>query len=77
MTEAVCAVHDFAFNIVGMDKIVVANAVKNIGSRRVKEKTGAKYLGRCEIEHHEGGSKAELWEVTKASWSEAKKKLTY
>jgi RimJ/RimL family protein N-acetyltransferase len=69
MTEAVEPVMDYAFNELGFEKLVFANAVGNIGSHRVKEKTGAKLL-RVEpakfvdpkfTEH-------EIWELKKEDW---------
>ncbi len=68
MTEAVTAVQDFLFFELGIDRLVVVNAKSNIGSRRVKEKTGARFLGIMEFEHHEGGSESEKWEVTRETW---------
>lgn len=44
MTEAVAPVMDYAFNNFGFEKLVFANAVGNLKSRRVKEKTGAKLI---------------------------------
>lgn len=44
MTEAVIAANNFAFNTLGIEKLIVHNAKSNIASRRVKEKTGAVFL---------------------------------
>ena len=63
-----CFVQDFLFFELGIDRLVVVNAKTNIGSRRVKEKTGARFLGIMEFEHHEGGSESEKWEVTRKTW---------
>ena len=68
MTEAVTAVQDFLFFELGIDRLVVVNAKTNKASRRVKEKTGARFLGIMEFEHHEGGSESEKWEVTRETW---------
>lgn len=65
MTEAVAVVNDFVFDRLGFDSFCVCNAVDNIGSRRVKEKTGAKFVRYGELEHHSGTSKTEVWEVSK------------
>jgi RimJ/RimL family protein N-acetyltransferase len=72
MTEAVTAVQDFAFFELGLERLRVTNAVVNARSRRVKQKTGATFVGNVEIEHHEGGSDAEEWEVTKDAWAAAR-----
>lgn len=74
MCEAVEVVNDYAFFDLGMERIVVTNATQNKGSRRVKEKTGANYLGKCNVEHHEGGADSELWEVTREGWAEIRSK---
>lgn len=70
MTEAVVPVMNYAFNELGFEKIVFANAVGNIASRRVKEKTGAtllyvepaKFVDPVYTEH-------EVWELTKENWN--------
>jgi ribosomal-protein-alanine N-acetyltransferase len=69
MTEAVGAVMDYAFNHLGFEKLLFANAVGNNRSRRIKEKTGArllytaprKFVNPAYTEH-------EVWELTKAEW---------
>ncbi|MCP5066945.1 MAG: GNAT family N-acetyltransferase [bacterium] len=68
MTQAVIAFQDWVFFQRGIERLRVRNAVENIGSRRVKEKTGATYVGRTQCAHHEG-DEAELWEVTRESWA--------
>lgn len=68
MTEAVDAVNDFVFNVLGIQSYIVSNVASNIGSRRVKEKTGAEFLGYVELAHHTGETKTEQWKVTKESW---------
>ena len=67
MTEAVTAFQDWVFTEGGETRLEVRNAVENVGSRRIKEKTGAVYLGRVGCAHHEG-DEAELWEVTAERW---------
>jgi [ribosomal protein S5]-alanine N-acetyltransferase len=69
MTEAVAAVQDYLFFEFGVDRLVVANAVSNAASRRVKEKTGARLLGRAQLEHHEGDDESEVWEITRDAWA--------
>lgn len=69
MTEAVEPVMDYAFNELGFTLLVFANAVGNVGSRRVKEKTGARLIGvqpakfvDPELTEHE------IWELKKEDW---------
>lgn len=69
MTEAVEAFQDFIFFELGLERIEVGNAINNPASRRVKEKTGAQFIGYGELEHRDGEHKAELWEITRERWS--------
>ncbi len=75
MTEAVHAVNDFIFNVLELKKITVFNASSNKASRRVKEKTGAIFVGTQKDAHHSGDTETEIWEMTKESWIAAKKAL--
>ncbi len=69
MTEAVEPVMNYAFKELGFEKLVFANAVGNIKSRRIKEKTGcrlidikpAKFVNSKYTEH-------EIWELRKEEW---------
>lgn len=74
MTEAVVAVNDFVFFECGLERILVANAAGNAGSRRVKEKTGAVFLKSVEIEHNGGEKNAELWMVSAENWRKLKER---
>lgn len=73
MTEAVKPVTDFAFEKLNFNKLVFANAVNNIGSRRVKEKTNAKLL-RIESARFVDPNLTErqVWELTKNDWQNEK-----
>jgi RimJ/RimL family protein N-acetyltransferase len=68
MTEAITAVNDFAFLTLGLESFHVCNVISNVGSRRVKQKTGAEFVDHIELPHHNGESKAERWKVTRESW---------
>ncbi len=69
MTEAVEPVMDYAFNVLGFEKIILANAVGNERSRRIKEKNGA-YLLRTEPAKFVNPTytEHEIWELTKEQW---------
>jgi RimJ/RimL family protein N-acetyltransferase len=58
MTEAIAAVNDFAFLTLGLESFYVCNAESNVASRRVKQKTGAGFVGYVELAHHTGESKS-------------------
>jgi len=69
MTEAVELVMDHAFDHLGFDQLVFSNAVGNIKSRRVKEKTGARLVGTRQAKFvNPDYTEAETWELTKDEW---------
>lgn len=69
MSEACAAVNDYLFFEMGLEKFTVVNAKTNIGSQRVKEKTGAVFIGSGELEHHNGETETHIWEVTRENWN--------
>lgn len=69
MTEAVTPVMDYAFNELGFEKLVFANAVGNEKSRRVKVKTGARLIGVKPGKFvNPKYTEHEIWELTKKEW---------
>lgn len=69
MTEAVQPVLDYAFNGLGFNKFIFENAVQNKASRRIKEKTGCRYIKRVPKKAINPEYKeAEVWELTKTDW---------
>jgi RimJ/RimL family protein N-acetyltransferase len=68
MTEAVTAVNDFVFLALGLDHFYVSNAATNEASRRVKQKTGAEFVGFIELAHHDGKPNSEHWIVRREAW---------
>jgi RimJ/RimL family protein N-acetyltransferase len=68
MSEAVAAVNDFAFTMPGLESFYVCNVATNAASRRVKQKTGAEFVGFIELAHHGGQTKSEKWKVTRENW---------
>jgi [ribosomal protein S5]-alanine N-acetyltransferase len=69
MTEAVVAFQDYVFLELGIERIIVMNARSNPGSRRIKEKTGARFLEEVEIPHRSGDGIGQRWEVTREAWA--------
>ena len=69
MTEAVKPVTDYAFDVLGFEKLILANAVGNPASRRLKENTGAAFL-RTEPATYVNPryTEREVWELTKRCW---------
>ena len=70
MTEAVAAVNDFVFGTLRLESFYVCNVASNAASRRVKQKTGAEFVGYIELAHHNGETKSEKWKVTREGWLE-------
>jgi RimJ/RimL family protein N-acetyltransferase len=68
MTEAVASVNDFAFCTLGVESFYVGNVASNEASRRVKQKTGAEFVGYIELLHHNGQTRSEQWKVTRENW---------
>jgi RimJ/RimL family protein N-acetyltransferase len=62
---------NYAFNVIGFDKLVFANAVGNMRSRRIKEKGGARFIRLEPAEYVNPDYKhREVWELTKQEWYE-------
>lgn len=74
MTETVNAVTDFVFDKLKLDHFHVGNVVTNQGSRRVKQKTGAEFIGIVQLPHHNGISESEKWIVTRENWEQLRQK---
>lgn len=73
MTEAVRPVMDYAFANLGFECLIFSNAVGNRKSRRVKEKTGARFIGVRPAKFVDPAlTEAETWELTKAAWEHFK-----
>jgi ribosomal-protein-alanine N-acetyltransferase len=68
MTEAVIAVTDFWFDVLGFPMLRVPKAVENVGSRRISEKTGMRVVEVKESEYVSGRLPTEVWEVTAEEW---------
>jgi [ribosomal protein S5]-alanine N-acetyltransferase len=68
MTEAVATVNAFAFQKLQLESFFVCNVASNVASRRVKQKTGAEFVGYIELKHHNGQSISEKWIVRRVDW---------
>ncbi len=75
MTEAVTAVNDFAFKVLEMPSMRLGNALPNIGSRKLKERSGAVLVEIIpEVEFVGGVYPEEVWELTAEEWWENRAK---
>ena len=73
MTEAVIPITDYAFNELGFQKLIFENAVGNSRSRRIKEKTGAKYIKTVKNQYVDPElTEGELFELTASAWRESR-----
>jgi RimJ/RimL family protein N-acetyltransferase len=72
MTEAVLAVNDYWFNVLGHPRLRVSKAVANQTSRRVSEKTGMRIVATGESDYVSGHLPSETWEITAADWQDWK-----
>jgi ribosomal-protein-alanine N-acetyltransferase len=69
MTEAVEPVMSYAFDELGFEKLIFANAVGNSRSRRIKEKTGARLIDVRPAKFvNPGYTEHEVWELSKHEW---------
>jgi RimJ/RimL family protein N-acetyltransferase len=75
MTEAVAAVNDYWFDVLGFSVLRAPKAVANLASRRISEKTGMRVIAMLESDYVCGRLPAELWEITAEEWHTWKKRL--
>ena len=68
MTEAVCAVNDYCFDVLGFQALRAPKAVMNLSSRRISEKTGMRVVRTEEREYVSGKFPTEIWEITAEEW---------
>jgi ribosomal-protein-alanine N-acetyltransferase len=68
MTEAVIAVTDYWFDVLGFRVLRAPKAVENVGSRRISEKTGMRVVETRESDYVSGTLPTEVWEITADEW---------
>ena len=68
MTEAVVAVTNYWFDVLGFPVLRAPKAAANLGSRRISEKTGMRMVGVIEGDYVSGRLPGEIWEVTAEEW---------
>ena len=72
MTEAMSAVNDFAFDVLGMPHLTLNNAEPNTGSHRLKEISGAKIIQINDDVLYVGGRFRQIqWRLTREDWRAA------
>jgi RimJ/RimL family protein N-acetyltransferase len=68
MTEAVVAVNDYCFDVLGFSTLRAPKAVANVSSRRISEKTGMRVIAMEERDYVSGRFLSEVWEITADEW---------
>ena len=77
MTEAVAAVNDYWFDVLGFKVLRAPKAVANVASRRISEKTGMRVIATLDRDYVSGRLPAEVWEITAEEWRNWKKRLGF
>ena len=72
MTEAVIAVNDYWFDVLGFPVLRSPKAVANLASRRISEKTGMRMVATEERNFVSGRFLCEIWEITAEEWHKAR-----
>lgn len=72
MTQAVTAFQDWVFLELGWPRLILHSSTRNVASRRVKEKTGARVIEIVSLPHHEGVTETHRWELTREAWAAAR-----
>jgi ribosomal-protein-alanine N-acetyltransferase len=72
MTEAVIAVNNFWFDVLGFKTMRAPKAVENLASRRISEKTGMHIVATEERNFVSGRFPCEIWEITADEWRKAR-----
>lgn len=74
MTEAVIAVNDYWFDVLGFPVLRSPKAIANAASRRISEKTGMRMIATEERNLVSGRLPSEVWEITADEWRAFRKK---
>jgi ribosomal-protein-alanine N-acetyltransferase len=73
MTEAVAAVNDYWFDVLGFPVLRAPKAIANIASRRISEKTGMRMIATEERDYVCGRLPTEVWEIAAEDWRARKR----
>ena len=68
MREASAAVNDFAFDVLGMEELLLGNAEPNAASHRLKESAGAEIIAIGEANYIGGRFREVRWRLTAEAW---------
>jgi RimJ/RimL family protein N-acetyltransferase len=69
MSEAIIPINQYAFTELKFEKLIFSNAKENIGSSKIKQKSGATFLRFEKSEFVDPTlTESEVWELTKQDW---------
>ena len=74
MSEAVDAVTDYWFDVLGFEVLRAPKAAANAASRRISEKQGMRVIRVEQGEYVSGRLETEIWEITAGEWRRRRKK---
>jgi len=74
MTEAAERVTEYAFVDLGWPQLWLRSGVENAGSHRIKEKQGARIVGRAPAAFVSGPGETTIWLLTREDWLTHKEK---
>lgn len=74
MSEAVSVLNDYVFFDLGVSTIRFSNHKDNVASRKIKEKTGARFLNTKKQTHRGEEIEIEIWELSADSWKAFRKR---
>lgn len=70
MTEANFPIIRYAFDVLGFEKLILSNALGNLRSRKIKERSGAVLIGTREFRFVDPQyTQSEIWELTPKNWN--------
>jgi RimJ/RimL family protein N-acetyltransferase len=75
MTEAVIAVNDYCFDVLGFPCLRVPKAIANEASRRISDKTGMRIIAREQQNFIAGTLPSEIWELTAEEWRKHRQRM--
>lgn len=74
MTEAVVAVKDYWFDVLGFAVLRAPKAAANLASRRISEKTGMRLVSTGAGHYVSGTMPSETWGIKAEEWRVIRKK---
>lgn len=75
MTEAVVAINDYWFDVLGFPILRAPKAADNLASRRISEKTGMRLVGTTQKDYVCGARPTEIWEIHAEEWHAIRKQF--